>query len=59
MPFYAARGWRPWRGPTSALTPDGVRRTRDEDGWVYVLEAGAVLDLDGELMCDWRDGSVW
>lgn len=57
--FYAARGWRRWRGPTSALTPDGVRRTPDDDGGVHVLPVTARLDLDGELTCDWRDGEVW
>ena len=57
--FYAARGWRPWRGPTSALTPDGVTRTPDEDGWIYVLPAAATLDLTAELTCDWRDGDAW
>jgi aminoglycoside 2'-N-acetyltransferase I len=57
--FYAHRGWQPWRGPSSALTPDGVRRTEDEDGALYVLPVSAALDLDGELTCDWRDGDVW
>ena len=58
-PFYAARGWLPWRGPTSALSPSGVVRTPVEDGSIYVLPAGAPLDLDGELTCDWRDGDAW
>ena len=57
--FYAARGWQLWRGPTSALTPDGVQRTPDEDGAVFVLPGAVALDLDGELTCDWRDGDVW
>ena len=57
--FYAARGWRRWAGPTSALTPAGVVRTPDDDGGVHVLEAAAALDLSGELTCDWRDGDVW
>jgi len=57
--FYAGRGWQPWRGPTSALTPAGIRRTAQEDGGIYVLPAGVPLDLDGELTCDWRDGEVW
>ena len=57
--FYAARGWRLWRGPTSALTPSGVRRTPEEDGSIYVLPQAIALDLDGELCCDWRDGEVW
>jgi aminoglycoside 2'-N-acetyltransferase I len=57
--LYERRGWRRWRGPTFALTPEGVVRTGDDDGSVYVLEAEAALDLDGELTCDWRDGAVW
>ncbi len=57
--FYAARGWRQWQGPTSALTPAGIVRTEDEDGGIYVLEVTARLDLSGELTCDWRDGDVW
>jgi aminoglycoside 2'-N-acetyltransferase I len=57
--FYAALGWRCWNGPTFALTPGGVRRTADVDGAVYVLPHTAMLDLAGELTCDWRDGDVW
>jgi aminoglycoside 2'-N-acetyltransferase I len=57
--FYAARGWRLWRGPSSALTPDGIRRTPEDDGCLYVLPVTIPLDLDGELTCDWRDEDVW
>jgi aminoglycoside 2'-N-acetyltransferase I len=57
--LYTARGWRRWEGPTSALTADGVVRTPDEDGFIYVLPGEAPLDLAGELTCDWRDGDVW
>jgi aminoglycoside 2'-N-acetyltransferase I len=57
--FYMARGWQPWRGPTSALTPSGVERTEQNDGGIYVLPVAAPLDLSGELTCDWRDGDVW
>jgi aminoglycoside 2'-N-acetyltransferase I len=57
--FYLARGWVAWRGPTSALTPDGVVRTAEEDGAVLVLPATAPLDLEAALICDWRDGSPW
>jgi aminoglycoside 2'-N-acetyltransferase I len=57
--LYTSRGWRKWEGPTSALTPDGVVRTTEEDGFVYVLAVGAPLDFSGELTCDWRDGDVW
>lgn len=57
--LYLARGWQRWRGPTSAITPDGVIRTTEEDGFIYVLPGAAELDLTGELACDWRDGDVW
>ncbi|KAK1177500.1 GNAT family N-acetyltransferase [Streptomyces sp. NBS 14/10] len=57
--FYAARGWQRWQGPTSALTPEGVRRTAEEDGGIFVLPAAVPLDVSAELICDWRDGDVW
>ena len=57
--FYVARGWRRWTGPTSALTPDGIVRTPDEDGGIHVLPGAAALDPSGGLTCDWRDGDVW
>ena len=57
--FYAARGWQLWRGPSSALTPAGIRPTPDDDGCLYVFGVGVPLDLSGELTCDWRDGDVW
>ncbi|MEU4518269.1 GNAT family N-acetyltransferase [Amycolatopsis sp. NPDC024027] len=57
--LYAGRGWQRWRGPTFALTPDGVRRTEEDDGGVYVLPGAALLDLDGGLTADWRAGDLW
>jgi len=57
--FYAARGWQLWQGPSSALTPTGIRPTPDEDGCLYVFELAVPLDISGELTCDWRDGDVW
>ena len=59
VPFYAGRGWQQWQGPTSALTPAGIVRTEDEDGWIYVLPGALPLDLSGELTCDWREGDAW
>ncbi|GAA1273341.1 GNAT family N-acetyltransferase [Saccharothrix xinjiangensis] len=56
--LYEGRGWLPWRGRTFALTPDGVRRTEEEDEGVLVLPVEPV-DLSGDLTCDWRDGDVW
>jgi aminoglycoside 2'-N-acetyltransferase I len=57
--FYAAHGWHLWQGPTSALTPTGIRRTEGEDGSIYVLPVATPLDVFGELTCDWRDGDLW
>ena len=57
--LYQHRGWLKWLGPTSALTPTGIVRTIDEDGFIYVLPGSHPLDLHGELACDWRDGDLW
>jgi aminoglycoside 2'-N-acetyltransferase I len=57
--FYAARGWKLWQGPSSALTPTGIRPTPGEDGCLYVFKLAVPLDTSGELTCDWRDGDVW
>ncbi len=57
--FYAARGWRRWQGPTSALTPGGVVRTEEEDGSIFVLPLSVDLDVTGALTCDWREGDAW
>jgi aminoglycoside 2'-N-acetyltransferase I len=57
--LYENRGWQRWRGRLSSLTPSGVVRTPDDEGWLFVLPGIAPLDLDGELTCDWRDGDVW
>jgi aminoglycoside 2'-N-acetyltransferase I len=59
IPFYTRRGWLPWQGETYALTPDGPRRTPDDDDALYVLELSTPLDRTGRITCDWRDGAVW
>ncbi|MGP4000365.1 GNAT family N-acetyltransferase [Streptomyces sp. 8N706] len=57
--FYRARGWQLWQGRTCVLAPTGIERTPEDDGSTYVLPVGAVPDLHGVLVCDWRDGDVW
>jgi aminoglycoside 2'-N-acetyltransferase I len=61
--MYTARGWLPWRGPTSVLAPAGVTRTPDDDNGLFVLPIGLPnnleLDTAAEITCDWRDGDVW
>jgi aminoglycoside 2'-N-acetyltransferase I len=57
--LYASRGWQLWQGPSSAFTPEGIRRTADKDGFIYVLPVSVPVDVSGELICDWRPGVLW
>ncbi|ORX06505.1 aminoglycoside 2'-N-acetyltransferase [Mycobacterium triplex] len=57
--LYAARGWLPWTGPTSALTPSGPTSTPDDDGTIFVFPVTVALDTSAGLMCDWRAGDLW
>ncbi|WP_210495926.1 GNAT family N-acetyltransferase [Patulibacter sp. SYSU D01012] len=57
--FYAARGWRPWRGTTGVLGRHGVTPTPEDDDGLHVLAVAELLDLQGELACDPRPGDAW
>lgn len=57
--IYLARGWLPWRGPTSVLAPAGLTRTPGDDNALFVLPVSVELDTTAEITCDWRDGDVW
>jgi aminoglycoside 2'-N-acetyltransferase I len=57
--LYATRGWQLWRGESATLAPDGIRRTPDKDGWIYVLPVTRELDPAAALVCDWRPGELW
>jgi aminoglycoside 2'-N-acetyltransferase I len=57
--LYSARGWLPWRGPTSVLAPTGVQRTPTDDGSVFVLPVSVDIDTGEAITCDWRNGDVW
>jgi aminoglycoside 2'-N-acetyltransferase I len=59
--FYGRLGWERWRGPTFVHGPRGRERTPDDDGDVMILRTSRSphLDLDGEIVCDWRLGDVW
>ena len=58
---YKTLGWENWRGPTSVNGPRGRERTPGDDGDVMILRTSRSprLDLDGEIVCDWRLGDVW
>jgi aminoglycoside 2'-N-acetyltransferase I len=59
--FYEALGWERWRGPTFVDGPGGRQRTPDDDGSVMIFRTprAPLLDLEGEIVCDWRTGDVW
>jgi aminoglycoside 2'-N-acetyltransferase I len=59
--FYAQLGWALWRGPTAVRSSQGVERTPDDDGGIMILTTPSTppLNLDDEIVCEWRDGDVW
>lgn len=62
--MYTGRGWLPWEGPTSVLTPTaGIVRTPEDDRSLFVLPVdlpmGLDIDVTEEITCDWRSGDVW
>lgn len=61
LPFYRARGWRPWPGQTYVATQAGLRRTPEEDGSVMVWPHGPFGDVgpDSALACEERPGEDW
>ena len=44
-----------------AMLEAGRERTPDDDGDVMILHTprSPRLDLDGDIVCDWRPGDVW
>jgi aminoglycoside 2'-N-acetyltransferase I len=59
--FYERLGWETWRGPAFVRSPEGPRRTPDDEGYILVLRTAASppFDLDEPISCDWRPGDVW
>jgi aminoglycoside 2'-N-acetyltransferase I len=57
--LYRPRGWLPWRGPTSAIGPEGPVRTASDGGGVFVLPVEVEMNPDDGLACDWRNGDLW
>jgi aminoglycoside 2'-N-acetyltransferase I len=59
--FYRTLGWERWSGPTFVNGPRGRERTPGDDGGVMILRTprSPRVQLDGEIVCDWRPGDVW
>ena len=54
-------GWQRWLRPALAETTNGRARTpNDSDSVTILCTLRALrLDLDGEIVYDWRAGDVW
>lgn len=59
LAFYAARGWQRWQGKSYALTPTGIVRTPDDDDGIFVFPVAEPMDLNADLICDYRQGEPW
>jgi aminoglycoside 2'-N-acetyltransferase I len=59
--FYETLGWEHWRGKTFVDGPDGYESTPQDDGDIMILRTprSPDLDLDSDIVCDWRSGDVW
>ncbi len=59
--FYERIGWAMWRGPAFVRSPEGERRTPDDEGYILVLRTSSSppFDLGEPIICDWRPGDVW
>ncbi len=57
--FYARRGWQRWIGRSYGITPEGLIRTEEDDGFLYVLPVTVPLELSADLTADWRIDSAW
>jgi aminoglycoside 2'-N-acetyltransferase I len=61
LPFYVARGWRPWPGRTYVVTATGRRRTPEEDDSIMVWPTGPFAEVgpDSDIACFERSGEDW
>lgn len=59
LAFYSARGWQRWQGKSFALTPEGIARTSGDDDAIFVLPVSEPMDLNADLICDYRHGELW
>ena len=59
--FYERLGWETWRGPAFVRSPEGERRTPDDEGYILVLRTttSPSFHLEEPISCDWRSGAVW
>jgi aminoglycoside 2'-N-acetyltransferase I len=59
--FYERFGWLTWTGPAFVRTPEGPRRTPDDEDYILVLRTptSPPFDISEPISCEWRPGDVW
>jgi aminoglycoside 2'-N-acetyltransferase I len=59
--FYETLAWERWRGRTFVDGPEGRQPTPRDDDSIMILRTASspLLDLDADIVCDWRPGDVW
>jgi aminoglycoside 2'-N-acetyltransferase I len=58
---YSLLGWERWRGASYVQMLRERARTAEDDDGLMVLRTPRtrLLDLNGEIVADWRDGDIW
>ena len=61
LEFYERLGWIRWRGQTWCREGGELFRTADDDGGVWILptRSSPRLDLESDIVVEWRGGDVW
>ncbi len=61
LEFYERLGWIRWRGQTWCREGGELFRTADDDGGVWILPTRSrpPLDLESDIVVEWRGGDVW
>jgi aminoglycoside 2'-N-acetyltransferase I len=58
---YSPLGWERWRGASYVQKLSGRVRTAEDDVGLMVLRTLRTpqLNLNGDIVADWRDGDIW
>jgi aminoglycoside 2'-N-acetyltransferase I len=58
---YSSLGWERWRGASYVQKLGERVRTAEDDACLMVLRTSRTrdVDLNGDIVADWRDGDIW
>ena len=57
--YYERLGWVLWEGELLIRQADAIIATPDDVVMVYRLSNSPVLDVEGDLSAEWREGELW